>query len=265
MTSIDDFTIEQKNIPNLMPGAEPIFFDGSNTGILFFHGFTGSPYEGKDFAAAFASRGYTVWVPLLPGHGTRPEDLMEVTWKDWNGFAQQCLSKLKSRCDKVIVSGQSMGGTLALNLSAFESVDAVVSFAGAAFLSDWRLKLLPVARRFLHYQYKSRGPDVSLKDVKKNSASYHKYPLKSIDELLQLLEFTRENLSRVNAPILLIHSKGDHTVTYKNMDYIYSNVSSSIKRKHSLRNSHHIISLDIEKTEVFELVHDFLEELRLIP
>lgn len=263
--SIEDFTLQQKNIPHLMPGAEPIFFKGGSSGILFFHGFTGSPYEGKDFAATLSGQGYTVWVPLLPGHGTKPQDLMEVTWQDWFTFARQCLLKLKSQCDKVIVSGQSMGGSLALNLSAVESVDAVLSLAGAAFLKDWRLKLLPIARRFLHYQYKSRGPDVSLKEVKKNSASYHKYPLRSIDELLQLLAFTRQNLSRVSAPLLLIHSKRDHTVTYANMDYIYTRVSSSIKQKRSLQNSRHIISVDVEKEKVFRWVSNFLEELQLTP
>lgn len=260
-----EFATKEHKPTGLMPGAEPIFLKGSETGILFIHGFTGSAYEGKDFAAYFAEKGYTIWVPLLPGHGTKPDDLIDVSWKDWYSHAEDCLVKFKEQCQKIIVVGQSMGGALALTLAAHYSVDAVITLAGAVFLIDWRLRLLPVARRFLRYQYKSRGPDISNKEVKRNSASYRKYPLKSIDDLLQILSFARENLPGIKDPLLLIHSKFDHTVTFKNMDYIYNHVSSPIKEKLALEKSYHIISLDHEKALVFQTACDFLEKLRLTP
>jgi len=248
-----------------MPGAEPIFYEGSETGILFIHGFTGTAYEGKDFAAYFAEKGYTVWVPLLPGHGTRPEDMINVTWKDWYSYAEDCLLKFKKQCSRVILVGQSMGAGIALALGAHHSVNALISLAGAVFLRDWRLKLLPVAKHFLRYQHKSRGPDISNKEAKKSSASYRKYPLKSIDDFLHMVSFARENLSKVNDPILLIHSRQDHTVTFKNMDYIYNHVSSQVKEKLVLEKSYHIISLDNEKEVIFETANDFLEKLKLTP
>ena len=158
-----------------------------------------------------------------------------------------------------------MGSSLALSLAARYSVSAVVSLAGAVFLKDWRLILLPFARKFIPYHYKSRGPDISLKEAKKNTASYHKYPVKSIDEFLSLLNFAKESLPNIKTPLLLIHSKNDHTVTYHNMDYIYGQVSSAIKKKITLKNSYHIISLDSERATVFEAVEDFLADLDLLP
>jgi carboxylesterase len=250
---------------NLMPGAEPIFLEGGDIGIIFYHGFTGSPYEGRDFASYFAQKGYSIWVPLLPGHGTRPEELINITWRDWYLFAEKQFLELKKKFKRVILVGQSMGGSLALSLAAHYPTDAVVSLSGAVFLRDWRLKLLPIAKKLLHYQYKSRGPDVSIKEVKKNSASYHKYPIKSIEEFLNLIEFTKKNLNLIKDPLMLIHSQKDHTVTYKNMDYIFNSVSSTIKKKITLRNSYHIISLDQEKTTVFQNVINFLKELHLTP
>lgn len=244
-----------------MPGAEPIFINGGEIGIIFFHGFTGSPYEGKDFAAHFAKKGYTVWVPLLPGHGTQPADLMKTKWEDWYSYAERYLLELKQKCKKIILSGQSMGGALALSLASHYSVDAIVTLAGAVFLKDWRLKFLPFAKNLFHYQYKSRGPDISLKEVKKQSASYHKYPIKSIEQFLKLLDHTKKNLNLIKDPLLLIHSKKDHTITYKNMDFIFNNVSSTIKEKITLQNSYHIISLDQEKINVFKAVEDFLKKL----
>jgi carboxylesterase len=255
--------IREANPPNLMQGAEPIFIDGGETGIIFFHGFTASPYEGKDFAAHFAQKGYTVWAPLLPGHGTHPVDLVKTTWEDWYSYAENCFLELKQSCKKIILAGQSMGGSLALSLASRYSIDAVITLAAAVFLKDWRLKLLPVAKKLLNYQYKSRGPDISLQEVKKNNASYHKYPISSIEEFLKLLEHTKQNLKLVKAPLLLFHSKKDHTVTYKNMNYILNHVSSKIKEKITLQNSYHIISLDQEKTKVFKVIEDFIKTLEL--
>lgn len=257
--------IDQKTIPNLMLGAEPVFSKGGETGIIFFHGFTGSPYEGKEFASHFSQKGYTVWVPLLPGHGTHPRDLIDIRWSDWYRYGEDCLTKLRKQCNRIIVAGQSMGSALALSLAANHPVEAVVSLAGAVFLKDWRLIFLPIARKIIPYHYKSRGPDVSLKEAKKNSASYRKYPVKSIDEFLSLLDFAKGNLKKINAPLLLIHSKNDHTVTYKNMDYIYTHVSSAIRKKFTLQNSYHIVSIDNERVEVFQIIENFLKELELLP
>ena len=253
------------NSSNLMPGAEPISIERGEIGMLFFHGFTGSPYEARDFSSYFAKQGYSISVPLLPGHGTRPDDLMNTKWQDWYLFAESEYFVLKKKLKSVILVGQSMGGSLALSLAAHHSIDAVVSLAGAVFLKDWRLRLLPIAKKLLNYQYKSKGPDVSLKEVKKNSASYHKYPIKSVEEFLNLLKFTKENLNLIKDPLMLIHSKRDHTVTYENLDYIFNNVSSVIKNKITLQNSYHIISLDQEKTAVFQNIFNFLKELHLIP
>lgn len=262
---MNDFDPNKNNRKELMPGAAPIFYEGSKTGILFIHGFTGSAYEGKDFAAYFAEKGYTVWVPLLPGHGTRPEDMIDVTWKDWYSYAEDCLLKFKKQCQKVVLIGQSMGGAIALALAAHHPVDALITLAGAVFLADWRLKLLPVAKHFLRYQYKSRGPDISNTEAKRNSASYRKYPLKSVDDFLHMVGFARQSLSKIKDPILLIHSRRDHTVTFKNMEYIYNHVSSPIKEKLALEKSYHIISLDNERTLVYETADNFVKKLKLSP
>jgi carboxylesterase len=33
--------------------------------------------------AALHDAGHTALAPTLPGHGTRPEDLLDVGWSDW--------------------------------------------------------------------------------------------------------------------------------------------------------------------------------------
>ena len=245
----------------IMPGAEPIFFQGGEKGILFIHGFTGSPYEGRDFAQYFKEKGYTVWVPLLPGHGTNPRDLLEVRWQDWYQQARENYLHLKRECTKVAVVGQSMGGTLALHLAAHYHPDAVVTLAGFVFLNDWRLKLLPLAKQFIRYQYKSRGPDIHSPQAKRKSASYLKYPVNSILEMLKLIEHVRLDLMDIRSPLLLIHSKKDHVVPFQNMSYIYHQVNSKIKQMMAVENSYHIVSVDYDRERVFQQIEAFLKRV----
>ena len=54
----------------ILPGAEPFSHDGSNVGVLLCHGSTGTPQSMRPWAEHFADWGFTVRVPLLPGHGT---------------------------------------------------------------------------------------------------------------------------------------------------------------------------------------------------
>ena len=52
--------------------------------MLVLHGFTGSPHSMRPLAECLANRGYSVELPLLPGHGTALEDLVPTRWSDWS-------------------------------------------------------------------------------------------------------------------------------------------------------------------------------------
>ncbi|GAB4336371.1 MAG: carboxylesterase [Calditrichia bacterium] len=244
-----------------LPGSEPIFLEGNNLGFLFVHGFTGGPYEGAEIARRLHKEfNCTVSVPLLPGHGTQPSDLKSVSWPQWIETVRIAYFQLKATCNKVVVCGLSMGGALALHLAAHQPVDAVISLAGAAFIKDWRLKLLPLARHIVPYQYKSKGPDIRDQSAKQKIVSYHKYPVKSVDQLLALLQHVRGDLPEVSVPALLIHSKKDRTIHVSNLDYIAANIRSKIKKMLILENSYHIVTVDVEKTQVFEAITQFIRE-----
>lgn len=251
----------ERSHENVMDGAAPIFIEQGETAILFLHGFTGSPYEGRPLADYFGKKGLAVWVPLLPGHGTQPQDLETVTYQDWLTAAEQYYREMKSRYRRVIVCGQSMGGALALHLAANYPVDALVTLAAVVFVQDWRLKFLPLAKRLFRYQHKSKGPDIHSKDAKTASASYSKYPFSSISEFLKLIEVVRDELSRVSAPCLLVHSQKDRTIRYENLDFISRHISSQVKRTLTLTNSYHVISVDLERMEIFRVMEEFISGL----
>ena len=86
----------------LMTGAEPWRADGGPAGVLVVHGFTGNPQSMRPLAEAFAAAGFTVSLPLLPGHGTRIEDMLPTRWADWSTAAEQAYDELAARCERVL-------------------------------------------------------------------------------------------------------------------------------------------------------------------
>src|SRR5689334_6828638 len=106
-----------------MPGAEPFEAEGGPVGVVLSHGFTGTPQSLRPWAEYLAAAGFTVSLPLLPGHGTRWQDLNATRWTDWYGEIERAFDRLRGRCDQVFAGGLSMGGTLVLRLAERRRAD----------------------------------------------------------------------------------------------------------------------------------------------
>src|ERR1035437_5524360 len=82
--------------------------EGDDRGILLLHGFAGTPPEMRPLAEELGRRGFTVYAPLLAGHGTSPEELEKTGHRDWIRSANEALDQLHTRCRLLGVAGQSM-------------------------------------------------------------------------------------------------------------------------------------------------------------
>ena len=69
----------------LIAGADPFAADRGPIGVVLSHGFTGTPASMLPWAEHLAAAGYTVRLPLLPGHGTRWQDTNRSRWTEWYG------------------------------------------------------------------------------------------------------------------------------------------------------------------------------------
>jgi len=88
-----------------------------NRGILMVHGLSDSPAVWRDLSAQLVDNCYLVRTILLPGHGTRPGDLMNVTHLDWLQSARQAVRQMSDEVDQLYVAGFSMGATIAAILA----------------------------------------------------------------------------------------------------------------------------------------------------
>ena len=96
-------------------GCPPAASARPSRGVLLLHGLSDMPLAMRDLADAFAARCFTVRAMLLPGHGTRAGDLLDVTRGDWLAATRFGLETLQEDVDEVFVGGFSLGGLLSVH------------------------------------------------------------------------------------------------------------------------------------------------------
>jgi carboxylesterase len=227
----------------VLPGAEPFSADGGDVGVLLCHGFTGCPQSLRPWAEALARAGYTVRLPLLPGHGTTWQDMNRTSWRQWYDEVDSAFTQLRNRCSAVFVAGLSMGGALALRLAEQhgDEVAGLVLVNPAVRPRDRRLLALPVLRRVT-----TSFPPVG-SDIKKPGAAelaYDRLPLHALASSLQLFADVRAHLNRVDQPLLLLHSAVDHVVEPSNSAAVLAGISSADVTEIVLEDSYHVATLD---------------------
>lgn len=239
---------------------DPYWLEGGERGVLLLHGFAGTPPELRRLADELARRGFTVFAPLLIGHGTTPEDLEQTDHHDWITSANQALDQLRARCRFVGVAGQSMGATIALHLAATRPEPrAVVSMAGFLKLRDWRVGLLPLAQHLVRWEIASGEVDLYDREAVHQLYSYRRRPTRAINHLAQLGRLVEHELPAIIRPLLLLQGGRDSVVDPSNAERIIGRVSSEIRALRLFPRSGHGISVDIDREEVTTAGADWLD------
>lgn len=238
--------------------ADPFRFPAEGSaGVLVLHGFTGVPFSVRPWGRALHEAGAEVVGPLLPGHGTRWEDLVDVRWEQWRDHAAEHLRALRNRHDVVVVCGLSMGGTLALHLAADEPVDGVVAVNPALSLVSRTAPLAPALRHAVA-SVASVGDDISVPGVTEHA--YPRTPLAGVAQLGRLMARTRRMLPSVTAPVLVLRSRHDHVVSEASHRHVLRLAGGPVELVR-LAESFHVATLDREAGVVHARSVQFLEDL----
>lgn len=255
------------------PRAQPFFYKGNNIGCLLIHGFTGSPPELLPLGEYLAGQGYTVYAPLLAGHGTAVEDLAKTTWTDWLESATAGLRRLqKEPVEFIYLIGLSMGGLLSLFIAAEESkerkritnsfsmephIAGVVTLNTPIFLQNRKAKLSPVLQWV--YPYTAKDFDVISKDeADALRFAYSEIPLRGVANLVRLIRQVQKRLAQVTIPALVVQSYADETVQPASGEYLIQNLGGP-RQLLWLQKAPHLLTFSKEREKVFQVVGDFIK------
>jgi len=92
--------------------------------VLLVHGLSDSPYSMRSLAETFLAQGYYVVVLRMPGHGTLPSGLLDVTWQDWYGAVVLAAKHAAARggAGKPFIAGGHSTGAALLTLYSLRSL-----------------------------------------------------------------------------------------------------------------------------------------------
>lgn len=243
----------------VLAGAEEFSLEGGPVGALLVHGFTGSPQGLRGLGEHLAERDIAVEGIRLPGHGTRWEDLSTRRPDEWVTAVEQGYAKVAHGREKVFVVSLSFGSSLAIDFAARNpgKVAGLVSIAGFVFTKDPKRFLAPVIRRVAK-TIPGVGGDIADPDMRE--LAYDRLPTTAAHHMLRFIKRARRSLPNVTCPLLVMHSHNDHTVHPDNAEEIYRRAGSTDKNIVWFDDSYHVITLDIDRTRVYELTYEFIKE-----
>ena len=212
-------------------------------------------------AAKLGSLGYHVNLPVLPGHASVPEDLLKVSHEDWLKTVEQAFIETRAATKKQIAIGLSMGATLALHLAANFSFAGVVALAPALKLPWWQEAGIHVLAPIIKTRRKPHGPDVNDDYGKQVLNSYPEYPLAAALEVFHLQRRVRAELDRITMPLLVIHSRHDHTIPLHNVGYLLARVRSTHAEKMIVEKSFHVLTVDYDREAIFARIAHFIQQV----
>jgi carboxylesterase len=247
----------------IIPGAESIRLEGSSEGaVLLLHGFGDTPRTLTYLARALADTGYTVYAPLLPGHGRTVAAFSGTRAKEWISAAREAYAELRGTHSFVAVMGLSMGGALGIILAADEPDLPALALVAPYVSMPRRARI--VARLHRAWQlftpvFRSGGQR-SIHDPVERARSLA-YGLVTPDTLFELSRVVRRvqvSLPRIKAPTLVVHGVNDERLPPDAASREYDRLGAPEKQLVWAEQGGHVLTVDVGRERIIELVVDWI-------
>jgi len=241
---------------------DPFFIQGKHpeVGCLLIHAFAGTPINTMPIAKVIMEYGFTVYAPLLKGHGTSIYDLEKATYLDWIQDVKNAYGKLReSGCKDILVYGHSLGGLLALNIAEDEpNIKAVLSFSAPIRVHD---SSIYYQWRFPHPRFRTFPSHDNGSELQKDISSYDSYPVAKQRDVCILMKMVEKKLEKIKCPILVLQSKKDELVRTKSAWIICERTNAKRKEIILLKESGHNFMYGPENDKIEKKINSFLHNI----
>lgn len=236
------------NAEGIIIGAEPRHYAGTTgRALLLLHGYNDSPQSLDGIAQRVHAAGWTVSVPLLPGHGRSLE-----AWDAWRAgevlqLMREEYARLRASHSVVVVGGLSMGGALACWLAAEAEVDGVALYAPMLFTPRGMQVAVSTARLWtLLTAYVSGGGGRSIQDpeAQRRMIAYGCSTRRSLEALEVIAEGVAPRLGFVKAPLLFVQSREDNRLPEDQSKRALTRIGSAEKTVVWVEGAGHVLTVD---------------------
>lgn len=233
--------------------ARPFFMEGGEHAVLLTHGFTGSPAHMLPLGERLHWAGFTVRGLLLPGHGTKKEDMLSSTWQDWLQAELDAVHQLKEKYKYVSVCGLSMGGVLTLLAAEQMEVTCCVPIAAPVKISNPLIGLAKYASVFIKEIHWGPASEERTKMLMTEyDQGYSGYPTVRANDLYVLMKKAYRNLYAISCPTLIVQSHADKTVQPVSAQMICDGIGSEKKEILWLERVPHVCTISYECDTIAE-------------
>lgn len=229
-------------------GAEPRTY-GAREGraILLLHGYNDSPQTLDRIARQLHADGWTVRLPLLPGHGRSLQAFDEWTADQVLTMVRDEYAQLRATHHTVVVGGLSMGGALACWLSAESDAAAVILYAPMLFVPAPMQVGVSTARLWsLVTRYVGRGGQRSIRDPQaaREMIAYGCSTRRSLEALEQIARGTIVRLGFVRAPTLVVQSAEDNRLPREQSQHAITRLGAKDRTVIWTHGAGHVLTVD---------------------
>ncbi len=242
--------------------SEPYFRAGHSTvGCLLLHGIGGTPANMRVIAEALQSRGFTVYVPLLPGHGTTVRALQASTDEQWLACAQDGYDRLRAvGCTRIVPIGLSLGGILA-GLIAAERDCAALCLISAPIRMRTYLHVARVLSPLLPAIRFSQADIDRCRSKLPYGQLYAGFSTRKLADLYRLIRRLRRALPGITCPTLALWSRYDNKVAPCAAKTLQRGLSHAALTMRTMEHSPHGSTYDpCERDLVAQLAADFVSQ-----
>ncbi len=233
------------------------------SGILLIHGYMAAPEEMRFFARYLYSRGFTVHVPRLKGHGTSPEDLARTRYDQWMESVEEAYVGLRHSCERMAIGGFSTGAGLALEMATRVSdFDAVFAVAPPMRLNDMGSYFVPAINTWnamiKRINLKGMTREFIENHPENPHINYLRNPLFGIHQLEKLMVQLEPKLKYIEKPVLVVQSRKDPVVNPRGTEKLFKQLGSQVKEYYLFDYERHGILIGKKVERVYQAIENFL-------
>lgn len=200
---------KEKELQSILPFEIKPKNNTSKKAILLVHGLTDSPAYYRDISKIFVKNGFLVRSILLPGHTSKPADLMLPKLQDWENVVIHHINLLKKQNYDIWLGGFSTGANLVTSYAVDDkSIKGLYLFSPGFFSKSNLIMFTPFVNLFKDWL------DI---DEENNMYKYESMPMNAVNLYYKTTLRVQDKLEKkaFDRPTFFVFSKDDSVINYE--------------------------------------------------